>query len=264
MFWFDTRTAQERRQDALEERRVKMAREKDPVPWDPAMPFTPILHIHGDTYNPLSLFKVKPCPPSLNDPNQAWASTKRNFVLSPKGTWGYREMILREGSVLQTFCGNRRGVVVFDAPVKIPMLNKRLADGKTWRFNPWMSFTPMEIFSLRPGTRLACGHTVIAGLGMGHQLSEVCKKRSVKRVTLIEESQELVDWILPKVELHGKKVEVIIGDAYKLVPPMECDVVLIDIFKGYGGNREDWMYGTQFASMNYRKHMWIWGAQSLG
>ncbi len=127
-----------------------------------------------------------------------------------------------------------------------------------------MSFTPMEFFTLRSGTKLAKGHTIVAGLGMGYQLEQVCKKRSVKKVTLIEKDQEIVDWIFPRLDLNGKEVDVIIGDAEELILDMTADVALIDIYKGYGGNGDgivDRIYRSKNGKIG---KVWVWGSANIG
>ena len=109
---------------------------------------------------------------------------------------------------LETYLGARRGEVAFDGDVLIPALHERdarYADGSPWQArnlwgsSPWMSHTPMEVFSLRGGTRRAKGSVVVAGLGLGQQLIDVSQRAAVKQLTLVECSQELVDWIMPRI-----------------------------------------------------------------
>jgi len=96
----------------------------------------------------------------------------------------------------------------------------------------------------RPGIRFAKGHTIVAGLGMGWALVEIMRKKTVKHVTLVEKSQSLVDWILPRVMdtaklRYGEKwptLDVVVGDAYEVVPDMTADVAVVDIFDSYGSN----------------------------
>lgn len=273
MFFFDTRTQRERDADDLAERRHAEAKEVDSVPWDPNMKFEPSLKIQGETYKQPSLFKVKPSSASERDPNACYRKSKRKFAVSPSGRWGYRERLIEAGGTLPIFSGNKRGAICFDSEVLIPMLHrgKQREGGVYWGSDPWMSFTPMEFFSLRPGIRMARGHTVVAGLGMGYQLEQVCAKRNVKKVTLVEEDEELVEWILPKLDLHGTTVETIIGDAHQIVPTLTADVALIDIFPGYGSNRRSWerevrrqgaracREGRGLARGEIGK-TWIWGA----
>ncbi len=232
----------------------------EPVPWSPKMAFEPGLNISGETYSQPSLFKVQP---SFADDANKVEKKRLRLAVSPGKNWCYRECVLKSGSVLDTFSGNRRGLVRFEGDVLIPMIHQKLPSGK-WMSGPWMSFTPMEFFSLRPGTKLAKGHTIVAGLGMGYQLEQVCKKRSVTKVTLIELEQELVDWVLPRLDLNGKEVEVVIGDAEELIPQMQADVALVDIYKGYAGNGWDLKYQMgRRENKNKIGKLWIWGSANI-
>ena len=120
-----------------------------------------------------------------------------------------------------------------------------------------MSLTPMEMVTLRGGIRFAKKHTVVAGLGLGHQLIEVSRKKSVKKITLVESSQELVDWLLPRIKtfMGDAKLKVVVGDAKKLVPKMTADVALIDIFRSYGSN--------DFVECPKIPRVWCWGSAEI-
>jgi spermidine synthase len=94
------------------------------------------------------------------------------------------------------------------------------------------------MLTLRPGTRAAKGHVVIGGLGLGHQLIEVAKRLQVRRITLVELDRELVEWFLPRIRpMVRKPLEVVVGDAFEVIPGLRADVALIDIFPEYGSNR---------------------------
>ena len=245
----------ERRVDDLRRDAHKM----EPVPWDPKMPFEPGLNISAGTYTQPSLFKVKPSHAA--NPNDV-VNKRWTMAMSPNKKWCYRERVLKAGAVLDTISGSRRGIVRFEDEVLIPMIHQR-RHGE-WG-SVWMSFTPMEFFTLRPGTKLARGHTIVAGLGMGYQLEQVCKKKSVTEVTLIEIDQELVDWILPQLDLNGKKVKVVIGDAEKLLLNMTADVALVDIYKSYGMNGEMLKWHMSRSKNKHRiGKLWIWGSASIG
>lgn len=268
-FNYDDRSPRERERDERMEAYKEKASKREAVPWDPNMKFEPSLKIQADTYRQPSLFDVPVCNASEGNLNAILRNAPEKMILSPCAQWAYRERIFPAGHGLETRIGNRSGFVEFDGDVKIPILNGRR--GQSWREDPWMSFTPMEFFSLRPGVKRACGHTVVAGLGMGWQLEQVCKKRNVERVTLVEQSQGLVDWILPRLNLHGKDVEVLVGDAYEIVPALTADVALIDIFASYRGNRKLWRDKLYFRKRTARREgvtlqegeigdMWFWGA----
>lgn len=155
------------------------------------------------------------------------------YVDSPCGGWRYIVNTLPKGSKLRTWSGSKIGSVLFDGPVCIPTIySNRLGN---FRNEPWMSLTPAEVMSMRTGARLAMKHTVVVGLGLGHLLIEVAQKRSVKKITLVEIDRGLVDWLLPKIKPYlTKEIEVIVGDAHSVMPSLEADVALIDIYPGYG------------------------------
>lgn len=267
MFFIDTRTAAERRADDIYDLRKKEARQMDPEPWGPDIKFKPSMKIVGDTYQPPSLFDVQVTGPGLYNPNEHFDNCRNNFAVSPGVNWAYRERVLPAGSVLEMASGRRRGAICFDSDVIIPMLHQNAGspDRPFWRVDPIMSFTPLEYFSLRPGIRAAKGRVIIAGLGMGYMLEQVCNKENVTSVTLVEISQDLVEWIMPRINTHGVDVKIIIGDAPVIVPSLTADVALIDIFSTYGGNRDDWEFMVRHkvkgtAPRGAIRKTWIWGA----
>lgn len=232
--------------------------------WKPHTRWKRTLILKAGTYNMRSFFKVEP----LDVRFDLDKLKKNQRALSPSGQWCYVEKIFPRCFELSTIVGNRRGVVYFDGDVKIPVLHERddSGYGRKWTASPWMSLTPMEIFSLRGGTDRARGTTVVVGLGLGHQLIEVSKKRNVQKIILIEKSQELVDWLLPIVQTymgHARhSMQVVVGNAYKEMPKLTADVALVDIFPGYGGN------GPERDQLRRDcpniKYVWAWGTSQLG
>ncbi|MCK5158843.1 MAG: hypothetical protein KAR08_06785 [Candidatus Heimdallarchaeota archaeon] len=234
-----------------------MERTKNCIEWTPKIKWAKELNIIASTYNPDILFdNIKP----TDKVQKIHTLKKGQYIDSPSGKYRFTVNIIHRGKTLDTACGSKTGNVVFDGDVLIPALyENRNGDYG----NPWISITPLEILSLRPGTRIAKGHTIIAGLGLGYQLIEVAKKRSVKRITLIEENQELVDWVLPQLHkkysfLDNKLKEVIVGDARKVIVGItHADVALFDIFTSYGGN-------ALFCSQPHNiGTIWVWGAANL-
>lgn len=225
------------------------------------MKWVPQLNIVGDTYRVLELWPgitASDAPVESLQPGQ--------FVDSPGRRFRYCVRLHRRGHALLTWWGGQTGTVVFDGDVIIPALYQaREPDAPGtghWNEMPWMSLTPGELMTLRPGTRLAKGRVIIAGLGLGHQLIEVSKRLQVKRIILVELDQELVDWILPVVRPHLKKpLEVIVGDAYEEIPKLRADVALIDIFPGYGdGHRRV----AELAAKSPKiKRFWGWGTSEM-
>lgn len=173
------------------------------------------------------------------------------------GAWRLRVRTLPAGVWLAIAKGHQRGRVSFTTDVPILALHLREAWGqKRFEGDPYMSLTPNEVITLRPGSRFAHGHAVVAGLGLGWLLLQVMCKRTVARITLIERDKSLCNWVLPRLKklpgYDGSKLEVQIGDARHLAPLTACDVVLVDIAKGYGGNT--------FEPCPLAKRVWVWGA----
>lgn len=256
---------QEERHKREVERRYPLA-----VPWDLNVKWQPELTFKADTYKVLSLFDVKPT--NSNNVNHAKPG---ELVLSPKKRYCYQEKRLQRGGMLRTVNGRKRGDVMWDGPVLVPALHERCSYNESrWEEDPWMSLTPMEMMTLRPGTKRAKGRVIIAGLGLGHQLIEVSKRKQVKEIILVEQSQELVDWVLPRIEPHLDRglTDVVVGDAYKVLQKMKADIALIDIFKSYGHN--DFMRWVPDGNARGNreepvpcpgiKRIWCWGSAKLG
>lgn len=222
-------------------------------PWGPTIKWEHELNIQASTYKPEGLFKVRPNP--RRGAEKLKAAERK---LSPTKRFAYCENILPKGAVLHTCYGKKKGTVLFDGDVIIPTLYEQREWG--WERDPWMSLTPMEMISLRPGTKRAKGHTVVAGLGLGHQLQEVSRRKQVKKLTLIEHSKELIDWIMPQLDL-GMEVEVVVGNVFECLPKLTADVALVDTFPGYGSNHYD--RDRLARGCKNIGFIWAWGAADL-
>lgn len=254
----------------MEERRLREVARRLPlaVPWTDDIKWEPELNIQAKTFPMRKLFG-NVTPLRSNDINTA---TMSQVVQSPKKNFVYAEKLLPRGATLETISGRRRGTVMFDRDIFIPCLHEVDPHRSGWARNPWMSITPMEMLTLRPGTKRAKGRVIIAGLGLGHQLIEVSKRPQVKEIILVEKSQELVDWILPKVRKHLERglFDVVVGDAYKVLRKMNADVALIDIFPSHGSNSFTEWVETQPGSTAREerpiptpgiKSIWCWGGR---
>jgi len=244
----------------LKEHRIRHQQKllENPVDWHPDIKWQPEFVIRANTWKPTILFDL-PKIHSVLQPDRS------QIAVSPKGEWCYYIKILPRATFIYTAKGRKKGTVAFDGDVGIPVLYKKAPSWMCteWDSNPMMSISPMEIMSLRSGNRYAKGRTVIAGLGLGHQLIEVSKRKRVKEIVLIEKSQDLVDFILPKVEPHlvRKINEVIIGDVFEELPKLTADAALIDTFPGYGGNGDS--KDRLIRTCPNIKNFWAWGTQYL-
>lgn len=254
--WFETEHERDTR--LREEKKHLEWRMRNAVDWDPKIRWKKWLSIRADTYKQRSLFDVEPSGVQVN------RAKRKQMKLSKCKRWCYVEKLLPRGEALATFHGPDSGDVVFDGDILIPALHERVRnprDGERvedlrWRDDPWMSMTPMEIISLRAGTRFAKGTVVVAGLGMGHQLEEVAKRKQVKHIILVEQDESLVEFILPVLDLGDRIIEVLIGDANDELPRLTADVALVDIYPGYGNNR------FRRNCPNIKK-IWVWGSACI-
>lgn len=168
-------------------------------------------------------------------------------VKSPSGRFTFKRKLLPKFTSLKTFMSAGVGRVAFDCDTHIP----GLWEGN--RHDPWMSITPSEVLSLRPGTKRAKGNVVVAGLGLGWQTIEIAKRKQVKSIRVVERSQELIDWIGPKVqEIAKREITFICEDARTFIPTMTADSAIIDIYPGYGGNK--------FPPCRNIPSVWVWGS----
>lgn len=227
------------------------------VDWTPNIKWQLQMYIKAASYATYSLFKVKPTP-ELN-PNKV---KDGHYVDSPTEQFRYTENVLKPGRTIQTWCGSKIGDVMFDKDIIIPALYEKDDYIKAYRRDPWMSLTPAEVMSLRGGTRRAKGRVIVAGLGLGHQLLEVDKRKQVKEIVLLEQNQELVDWLLPILRPRlTKPLKVVVGDAMLEIPRLKADVALVDIFKGYGNNHYEI---DDLRKMSFEiGHIWGWGTATI-
>jgi hypothetical protein len=250
--------------ESSERRRTRKKREseyaeevlKKAVPWDPQMKWLPTLGIEARSFqtwlNARMLFPdVRPSKLTTHIKNVD------DKIVSPCGQFAYVNRIFPGAESLPSYYGNKKGNVWFTEDVVVPTLVriwKGWADGDSVA----MSLTPMEIFTLRGGTRRAKGHVVVAGLGLGYQLREVAARKSVKKITLVERSNGLLQWLLPPVleKMEGvKDITVIEGDAREIVPKLQADIALIDIADGYGHN--------EFRRCPDIPYVWVWGSAKI-
>jgi hypothetical protein len=130
-----------------------------------------------------------------------------------------------------------------------------------------MSLTPTEMWTQRTGVSFSKGTVVVGGLGMGWLLAQICKRKQVKNVIVVEKSQELLDWFGNRLCAGFPKVsEVICGNVYDHLPALfaregpETRFVL-DIWKSYGSARSDRkLHNARKAGMN----VWAWGSARGG
>lgn len=83
-----------------------------------------------------------------------------------------------------------------------------------------MSDTPDEVNDHWAPVRMAKGHCLINGLGLGVVLDLICQKNEVEFVTVVEISEDVMRLVGEYFrEIYGDRIELIIADAYLFKPP---------------------------------------------
>lgn len=231
-------------------------RPSEVVDWSPDLPYKPALLLRASSW---------PYKPLFDTPAVDVCSTAEGITWAPHAPgehpgnhWGYRNVILPKGEPLSTFQGTKRGQVWFDGDIVIPALFRGLPR------KVWMSTTPMEAFTLRPGVRKAKGRVVVGGLGLGWQLRALAQKKTVKEIWVHERERDLCDWYGHRLvseisEEAGKPIHLICGDAYK-ADFEACDAVIFDIWPSYREARYDKGWQTLKKEIARRGLVaWGWG-----
>ena len=204
------------------------------------------LILRSDSFNPKPLFDTVP--------SHTWFAG----LVSPSGEYLYSNRILSAGQKLKLALGPRQeGTVEFDGDAVIPTL----FDLTEERPGPWMSITPHEMITQRPGIQRASGTVMVGGLGLGWFLRKVHDKPDVERVILVERCQELLDWYGSELCQRLPKVtDVICGDVYDQIGRFGTKTKhRVDIWKLYGECLRD----ERFRLHKRRfKHVWGWGEEA--
>ena len=146
-------------------------------------------------------------------------------------------------------CYNK-AAVMFDGPVHIPVL---------FRGNrPWMSLTPMEIYTLREALKYAEGSVLVAGLGMGWLTRRILELPDVTHVTQVEiEPKILQTFGLPLKEEFGDRLTLVQADIWEFLEgSIDFDSYIFDIWPALGDAEED----EDFQALKEeRDNVWGWG-----
>ena len=109
----------------------------------------------------------------------------------------------------------------------------------------WMSLTPMELESHMPHLKLAHGHVVVGGLGMGMYLYNLCLKPEVTKITVVEKDPDILKAFPLFSGCHEwagwGKVSILHEDILSLtdaacVGLWGCDHLYVDIWPVMGDN----------------------------
>lgn len=162
------------------------------------------LMLHAETYtpdNPMTLVFGDVTASTSFLPND-------DAPHSPNNRYAYSPVVLPQGESLDVpYAPGRRASIYFTGDIVIPRLVER-------QWTVWMSTTPAEIWSQTSGIRYARDTVVVGGLGMGWQLSQIVKRKAVKKVIVVEQSQELLNWYGYELCAKLGVDEVVCGDVW--------------------------------------------------
>jgi len=102
----------------------------------------------------------------------------------------------------------------------------------------WMSTAWYEVDSQAPHVAAAGGHVVVMGAGMGIAVYNLLAMPQVRRVTLVEREQLVLDLLEQAAGMrawpgHGK-LHVVLGDALAYTPDEPVDLLYVDIWPTIG------------------------------
>lgn len=100
----------------------------------------------------------------------------------------------------------------------------------------WMTITPSEINTMKPGIRAAAGRVLVCGLGLGYYAFHIAQKSEVESITIVERDPAVIalftSRILPQFP-QRKKLTWVCQDAYDYVDQMDAnqfDFVFVDLW----------------------------------
>jgi hypothetical protein len=234
------------------------------VSWDEdKTKFRSSLLVDGQTYNGHA-YAIFDTPPLLEHSlsTQSLQEHADRFEASPQRGMYYCNRILPAGCGLRIYAGDSpSGRVFFTTDVILPTLFAYDAASYS-PLNVWMSVTPMEVLSQRPAVRGARGHVLIGGLGLGWLLRKVAAKRCVSKITLVEISEDLLQWYGYRLceeitQSTGTPITVICDDVTDHIGSHGNDVrYLVDIWCDYGTDFHDL---SQRMRRNICKAQYFWG-----
>ena len=144
--------------------------------------------------------------------------------------------------------GERRGLAIYDNRSGLLLRNQItvyfsdvvnipiLADSE---FDPWMSLTPNEVYTLRDSFNQANGNVAMAGLGLGWAARKVLQRRQVEKLTIFDIDPHVIRFFGKSLlKDFGSRVEIINESAYE-VDWSQYDVALWDIWQGFGEAQDD-------------------------
>lgn len=99
----------------------------------------------------------------------------------------------------------------------------------------WMTDLPIEQCQIDQLLRGMRGTVLVGGLGLGYAATVLAQRKSVKEVLVVERQKEVIDLVLPHLNLP-QKVRVVQEDLFRFLrgKPRHFDFAFFDIWQGDG------------------------------
>jgi hypothetical protein len=212
---------------------------RDAVPWSPSLPYAKVLKLQSKTWQAwadATVPEAAQLKPHVGATGKFDKIEIGNWILHrtrlpqihyvTELQWFTVKSFWKVESLSLYRSGRPYGHVYFDGDVVIPVL----ADAQ---LKPWMSPTPAEVLSQRPGVRKACGDVLVAGLGMGWMAKEVARKKGVRSVTVVERDQDVASFFGAGFKVaDGRVKRTVIVDDFYAMNFQGFDSVIADIWPG--------------------------------
>lgn len=243
-----------------------------PERWDDLMTdLKPAMYIDARTWTPPRLFPTPVFRGRDDETRHVSYFREHTEMCSPRGPkdggpyFFYANRALPTGHALSVSDSRgNRGKLFFDNEVVTPVLFEMDLEGNQ---TIWMGLTPMEVMTQRQGLWHAADRVVVGGLGLGWFLNEVCKKKAVTSVVIVEKNLQLMLWLRPAIEaaypeIATKSVHWVCADVYDYIDAdkenWDETKYLLDIWPGFADCQEDPQFAKLKAAMP-PDNLWGWG-----
>jgi hypothetical protein len=141
----------------------------------------------------------------------------------------YRPLARGEWELRVAALGHCRGY--WSGPAVVEQMAALVRGGRCW-----MSITPYEIESQETGVRLARGHVLIFGLGLGWAAAASAAVEAVTAVTVVEKDPEVIalhrelDLFAQLPAAARSKLRIVEGDAFSYMPDLPVELMMPDIW----------------------------------
>lgn len=163
---------------------------------------------------------------------------------------------------VKIFQGGCQGSIRFSGPIHTAAIAKY--DSHENKEKIWMSLTPMEVMSQKPGVEKAFGNVLIGGLGMGWLTRRVLEKPEVDSVTQVDLDLDILRVFgIPLEEMFPDKLNLINDDFWSFLNQYDAgffDTILVDIWLKYGHARKDNLFRVLRKS---HPNVWGWGERRI-